>query len=193
MRRAITTVSDSSGRPARARRNHSLIQRFTRLRITEPPTRLLTVSPNLCCFSREFPTVLLVLGAITTTKLSELRRFPDLATRLKSRVHKIRSARRKRPILKSMDLLRRNTSCEAFSAFGAASLQNRAPPACLGSRAKPVDSFPTNAARLIGTFHRRPSIFVLSRAREVGGRFPSDIQFWCQSTFRSPIPDIRLN
>jgi hypothetical protein len=186
-------VSDPSGKLVRAWRNHSLIQRFTRLRITEPPTRLLTVSPNRFWFSRESPTVPLVLDAITTTKLSELRRFPDLAARRKSWVHKTRSARRKRPVLKSTDLLRGNTSCEAFSAFGAASLQNCSARARLGSRAEPVGSFPTNAARLIGTFHRRPSIFILSRAREVGGRFPSDVQSWRRDVLSSPILGNRLD
>ena len=166
-------MSDPSGNSSRAWRNHSLIRRLTRLRITELPTRLLTVTPNLRRFSSDCLIAPPVLGAITTTKPFEVRRFPAFTARVKSRVHKIRSARSKRPVRENTDLLRRNTCCEALSAFGAASLENCAPGTRFGSRAKSMDSFSADTAGLIGTFHRRPSIFVLSRISEVAVGFSS--------------------
>jgi len=159
-------MSDPSGNVSRACRNHSLIQRFRRLRITEFPTRLLTVTPNFLCFSSDLAMETPLLDAIAMTKLPEVRRLPNLMARLKSRLHKIRSACRKRPVFESTGLFRRNASCEALSAFATTSLENC--PACtsLGSCSKSMDSFSSDTARLIGTFHRRPSIFVVSRVAE---------------------------
>ena len=95
-RQAITTTSDPSGSHLRACRNHSLIRRFIWLRITAFPTRLLTVTPNLCRLSSDFVTAFLGLRAITTIKPSEVPGLPDLRTRLKSRGDRTRSTRRKR-------------------------------------------------------------------------------------------------
>jgi hypothetical protein len=185
VRRAITTISDCPGNPARACRNHSLIQRFTRLRTTALPTRLLTVTPNRCRFSSDLSVPELVFDAMMTTKLSKTRRFPDLTTRVKSWVRKMRSARRKRPVFESTDLLRGDAGCEALAALRPAALENRASCACLHSRAESVHSFPADTARLISTFHRRPSIlfFVLSEGgRGSGLSFPSDIRL-CRNAF----------
>jgi hypothetical protein len=185
VRRAITTISDCPDNPARECRNHSLIRRFTRLRTTALPTRLLTVTPNRCRFSVDFSVSELIFDAVTTTKLPKTRRFPDLTTRLKSWVRKMRSARRKRPVFESTDLLRGNASCEALAALRAAPLENRASRACLHSCAESMNSFPADTARLIGAFHRRPSIlfFVLSEGgRGSGLSFPSDFRI-CRSVF----------
>ena len=65
-----------------------------------------------------------------------------------------------------MNLLRRDTCCEALSALGAASLEDRTSSARFASRAKSMDSFSADTAGLIGTFHRRPSISILSHSIE---------------------------
>ena len=153
-------MSDPSGNPTRALRNHSLIHRLIRLRITELPTRLLTVTPNRRRFSSDGSIALLVLDAIKMTKSLEAPRFPVFTARVKSRVHKIRSARRKRPVSEDTGLLRRDACCESLSTLGATALQNCTPSASLASRAKPMNSFSTDTTGLIGTFHRRPSIFI---------------------------------
>ncbi len=174
LRRAITTVSDPAGRSSRAWRNHSRIQRFTRFRITALPTRLLTVTPSL--LRPTFESIRVSVGPsagepapaeITTTKLSELRRSPDLTALAKSRVRSNRSARRKRPVLENTGLLRGYASCEALTALGTTSLENRTSSASLETRPKSMNPLSANTARLIGTFHRRP--FVSLRSFE-GGR-----------------------
>ena len=160
---------DPWGNPSRAWRNHSLIRRFTRLRITELPTRLLTVTPSLLRIlsdSLESPSV---RGAIAMTKLFEVPRFPDLTTRIKSRVDRIRSTCRKWPVLESIELFRRNTSCEALPAFRTASLEYCTSGMCFSSRTKSVDSLSSNTAWLISAFHRRPSVLVGSRVEEITG------------------------
>jgi hypothetical protein len=170
-RRAITTISNPLGRSLRAFRNHSLIRRFTRLRITELPTRLLTVTPNRIRDSSDLVATPSVRGAITTTKFFEVPRFPDLTARPNSREHRTRSARRKRPVLESTALLRGNTSCELFPTFRATSFEYRASCTRLGSRAKSVGSFSSDTARLVGPFHQRFSIFVFSRMGGLGVDF----------------------
>jgi hypothetical protein len=183
LRRAITTMSDPAGNLSRASRNHSLIQRFTRFRTTEFPTRLLTVTPNLRRFSSDSS----VRMAVTMTKPSKARRLPDFITRPKSSVLKIRSACRKRPVFENTALLRGDCDCEAFSALRATALQDCTPRTRLHSRAKSMNSFPANAAGLVGSFHRRPSIFILSRVRGVRSGFPSGIRFRRRSVSKLPL------
>ncbi len=175
--RAITTISDRPGHCARAVRNHSRMRLFKRLRTTALPIRLLTVTPNRCRASTEIGASAAASDLVTTTKLRETRRCPDLTTRLKSRVRKMRSARPKRPVFEDTDLLRGNVGGEALAALRPAALENCASSACLHARAKSMCSFPADTARLISAFHRRPFILVVS----VGGRgsgtsFPSDIR-----------------
>jgi hypothetical protein len=120
-----------------------------------------------------------------TTKLPETRRFPDLTTRVKSWVRKMRSARRKQPVFESTDLLRGNADCETLATLCPTAFENRTSCTCLHSGAKSMYSFPADTTRLIGTFHRRPSIlfFVLSEGgRGSGSSFPSDIRL-CRSAF----------
>jgi hypothetical protein len=97
----------------------------------------------------------------------------------------MRSTRRKPPVFENTDLLRGNASCEALAALRAAALENRASCACLHSCAKSMRSFPADTTRLIGAFHRRPSIlfFVLFEGeRGSGSSFPSGIRP-CRSAF----------
>jgi len=97
----------------------------------------------------------------------------------------MRSARRKRPVFKSTDLLRGNADSETLAALRSTALKNRASRACLHSCTESMYSFSADTARLIGTFHRRPSIlfFVLSRSGGGSGlSFPSDIQL-CRRAF----------
>jgi hypothetical protein len=192
--RAITTTSDLPGIFTRAWRNHSLIQRFTRLRTTALPTRLLTVTPSRCVFSSDIPLSEGVADATMTTKLPDTRRFPDLTTRLKSRVRKIRSARRKRPVFESTDLLRRNAGSEALAALRPTALENRASRARLHSCSKSMPSFPANTAGLIGTFHRRPSILFsfFSEVGEVRGELPVRYPVLPQCLCVQPVPGIHF-
>ena len=95
----------------------------------------------------------------------------------------MRSARRKRPVFESTDLLRGNAGSEALAALRPTALEDRASCACLHSRTKSMRSFPADTARLIGTFHRRPSILFFVLSRDGGGSglsFPSDIRL-CRS------------
>jgi len=164
--RAITITSEPLGSVLRAPRNHSRIRRFTRLRTTALPTRLLTVTPRRTRSARALPVgqdpvFPVALRANTTTKSSDAWRLPARITRRKSCVRKSRSARRKRPVFERTALLRGNTGCEALSTFRAASLDDRAAGSCLHSLAEPMHSLAPDSTRLIGTFHRRPSIVVV--------------------------------
>jgi hypothetical protein len=97
----------------------------------------------------------------------------------------MRSTRRKRPVFKSTDLLRGNTGSEALAALRPTALENRTSCACLHSCTESMHSFPADTARLIGTFHRRPSILFFVLSRSGGGSassFPSDIRL-CRRAF----------
>ena len=95
-----------------------------------------------------------------------------------SRLHGTRKISRAQDSVRSLkaarcrrhELLRRSTGCEALAALGATSLEDCAPGARLEARAKSMNPLSRDAARLIGAFHRRPSIFGLSRIRSGRGR-----------------------
>ena len=170
VRRAITTMSDGYGNSARACRNHSLIQRFTRLRTTALPTRLLTVTPSRDLrglrdrSSSRISVPALGCSATMTTKPPETQRLPDLTARLKSRVRNIRSARQKRPVFGNTGLLRGNAGCETLTAFRATSLENCSSRTRLHSRAKAMISLPADTTGLVSAFHQRPSISTFSHS-----------------------------
>ncbi len=145
------------------------MRRLTRLRTTEFPTRLLTVTPSRerSCFSSQLRSW--EPAAITTVKAPAVRRFPDFSVFLKSRECRIRSARRKRPVFAITVLLRGNASCEALAALGPAALEYRAARSGLHSRTESMRALAADAARLIGSLHRRPSIFVVRCFVVLGG------------------------